>query len=54
MSNTQGINPDFIALDNSRKRYRDVEAYARTLHPRAQYAITGTAYGVVLLERRTG
>jgi uncharacterized membrane protein len=54
VSNTQGIDPDFIALDNSRKRYRDVEAYARALHPDARYTVTGTAYGVVLLERRTG
>ncbi|MFC8096436.1 DUF2079 domain-containing protein [Streptomyces sp. NPDC057301] len=54
VTNTQGIDPDFIALDNSRKRYRDVEAYARTLHPDARYTIKGTAYGVVLLERRTG
>ncbi|MFJ7078364.1 DUF2079 domain-containing protein [Streptomyces sp. NPDC098781] len=53
VSNTQGVEPDFIALDNSRKRYRDVEAYARTLHPDARYTTKGTAYGVVLLERRT-
>ncbi|KUM72031.1 DUF2079 domain-containing protein [Streptomyces curacoi] len=51
ITNTRGINPDFIALDNSRKRYQDVEAYARALHPDARYAVTGTAYGVVLLER---
>lgn len=54
VTNTRGIDPDFIALDNSRKRYRDVEAYARTLHPDARYTVKGTAYGVVLLERRTG
>ncbi|MFE6172631.1 DUF2079 domain-containing protein [Streptomyces sp. NPDC056464] len=54
VSNTHGVEPDFIALDNSRKRYRDVEAYARTLHPDARYTVKGTAYGVVLLERRTG
>ncbi|CAM5654521.1 DUF2079 domain-containing protein [Streptomyces chartreusis] len=53
VSNTHGVEPDFIALDNSRKRYRDVEAYARTLHPDARYAVTGTAFGVVLLERQT-
>ncbi|GHH08190.1 DUF2079 domain-containing protein [Streptomyces lanatus] len=52
ISNTQGVDPDFIALDNSRKRYADVEAYARQLHPDARYAVKGTAYGVVLLERR--
>ncbi|MFJ8634186.1 DUF2079 domain-containing protein [Streptomyces sp. NPDC093568] len=53
VSNARGVEPDFIALDNSRKRYRDVEAYARTLHPDARYTTKGTAYGVVLLERRT-
>nr|WP_107905806.1 DUF2079 domain-containing protein [Streptomyces chartreusis] len=53
VSNTHGVEPDFIALDNSRKRYRDVESYARTLHPDARYAVTGTAFGVVLLERQT-
>ncbi|MFH0519872.1 DUF2079 domain-containing protein [Streptomyces sp. M41] len=53
VSNARGVEPDYIALDNSRKRYRDVEAYARTLHPDARYAVTGTAYGVVLLKRQT-
>ncbi|MFE9022374.1 DUF2079 domain-containing protein [Streptomyces sp. NPDC007808] len=53
VSNTRGVEPDFIALDNSRKRYQDVEGYARTLHPDARYSVKGTAYGVVLLERRT-
>lgn len=53
ISTTRGINPDFIALDNSRNRYRDVEGYARDLHPDARYTIKGTAYGVVLLERRS-
>ncbi len=52
ISTTHGIDPDFIALDNSRNRYRDVEGYARDLHPDARYTIKGTAYGVVLLERR--
>lgn len=53
ITNTHGINPDFIALDNSRKRYRDVEAYAKALHPDARYAVEGTAYGVVLLQRQS-
>ncbi|MFI7414949.1 DUF2079 domain-containing protein [Streptomyces sp. NPDC049627] len=52
ISSARGINPDFIALDNSRKRYRDVEAYAKALHPDARYAVDGTAYGVVLLKRQ--
>ncbi|MFJ8534365.1 DUF2079 domain-containing protein [Streptomyces sp. NPDC093591] len=54
VSTTRGINPDFIALDNSRKRYSDVEAYAKALHPDARYTVKGTAYGVVLLERQSG
>ncbi|AZQ35278.1 DUF2079 domain-containing protein [Streptomyces cyaneochromogenes] len=53
ITNTRGINPDFIALDNSRKRYRDVEAYAKALHPDALYTVHGTAYGVVLLKRQS-
>ncbi|MFG1668650.1 DUF2079 domain-containing protein [Streptomyces sp. Y7] len=52
ISNTRGVEPDFIALDNSRKRHRDVEAYARTLHPDTRYTTKGTAFGVVLLERQ--
>ncbi|MFE0252916.1 DUF2079 domain-containing protein [Streptomyces sp. NPDC059010] len=52
ITTTRGINPDFIALDNSRKRYRDVEAYAASLHPEARYTVEGNVYGVVLLKRR--
>jgi uncharacterized membrane protein len=52
ITNTRGVEPDYIALDNSRKRYRDVEAYAKALHPDARYAVQGTAYGVVLLKRQ--
>ncbi len=52
LSNTQGVTPHFIALDNSSGEYRDVQAYAQQLHPRADYAIIGTAHGYVLLERR--
>ncbi|MFE2815403.1 DUF2079 domain-containing protein [Streptomyces nigra] len=54
VSNTQGVEPDYIALDNSRKRHRDVEAYAGRLHPGVRYTVRGTAYGVVLLERQGG
>lgn len=53
ITNTRGINPDFIALDNSRKRYRDVEAYAKALHPDVRYTVQGNAYGVVLLKRQS-
>ncbi|MGW6904910.1 DUF2079 domain-containing protein [Streptomyces sp. NPDC054940] len=53
ITNTRGIDPDFIALDNSRKRYRDVEAYAKALHPDTRYTVQGTAYGVVLLKRQS-
>nr|WP_241267333.1 DUF2079 domain-containing protein [Streptomyces scabichelini] len=52
ISNTRGLNPDFIALDNSSGRYRNVESYAQQLHPRAEYTVIGSAKGYVLLERR--
>ncbi|MET9828584.1 DUF2079 domain-containing protein [Streptomyces sp. NPDC006385] len=52
ITNTRGVEPDFIALDNSRKQYRDVEGYVRTLHPDARYAVKGTAHGFVLLQRQ--
>ncbi|QOV37854.1 DUF2079 domain-containing protein [Streptomyces ferrugineus] len=52
ITSTRGINPDFIALDNSRKRYRDVEGYVRSLHPQARYTVEGNVYGVVLLKRQ--
>jgi uncharacterized membrane protein len=51
IGNTQGIDPEYIALDNSRGRYRDVRAHARALHPHAQYDIEGSVYGFVLLKR---
>jgi uncharacterized membrane protein len=51
IGNTRGIDPDYIALDNSRRRYRDVRAHVRALHPRAQYDVEGSAYGFVLLKR---
>ncbi|MEU9283706.1 DUF2079 domain-containing protein [Streptomyces sp. NPDC048275] len=50
---TGGITPDFIALNTSDHSIRDVQAYARRLHPHAAYDITGAAHGYVLLERRT-
>ncbi|WP_369252360.1 DUF2079 domain-containing protein [Streptomyces sp. R41] len=49
---THGITPDFIALDNTSRSVHDVQAYARQLHPHAEYAVVGAAYGYVLLERR--
>ncbi|WP_405933842.1 DUF2079 domain-containing protein [Streptomyces sp. NBC_00827] len=49
---TDGIAPDFIALDNKSGWVKDVQAYARQLHPHAGYEVTGAAYGYVLLERR--
>lgn len=53
MGDTDGITPDFIALDDSAHSVKDVQAYAGRLHPRAAYDVTGAAYGYVLLERRT-
>ncbi len=52
IGNTHGIDPDYIALDNSRGRYPDVEAHAHRLHPRARYVAESSAYGVVLLKRQ--
>ncbi|WP_406501717.1 DUF2079 domain-containing protein [Streptomyces sp. NBC_00500] len=47
-----GIAPDFIALDNTSHGIHDVQAYARQLHPHAEYAVVGARYGYVLLKRR--
>ncbi|MFI6491737.1 DUF2079 domain-containing protein [Streptomyces sp. NPDC050564] len=47
-----GITPDFIALDDTDHSHHDVQAYARQLHPHAEYSVIGAAYGYVLLKRR--
>ncbi|MEU1179912.1 DUF2079 domain-containing protein [Streptomyces sp. NPDC005820] len=50
---TGRITPDYIALDNSGHGIRDIDAYARQLHPDARYSLLDAAYGYVLLERRS-
>ncbi|MBR8642043.1 DUF2079 domain-containing protein [Streptomyces tuirus] len=52
LGGTQGIAPDYIALENIDDRYRDPVGYARQLHPRAEYAVAGEANGYLVLERR--
>ncbi|WP_051744907.1 DUF2079 domain-containing protein [Streptomyces yerevanensis] len=51
ITNTRGVTPDFIALDNSSGRYEDVPGYVRQLHPRAAYVVVGSAQGYVVLGR---
>ncbi|BBC34908.1 hypothetical protein SGFS_062020 [Streptomyces graminofaciens] len=48
---TKGLAPDYIALDNSTGRYRDIDGYARQLHPKARYTVARTAQGYVILKR---
>nr|WP_240634737.1 MULTISPECIES: DUF2079 domain-containing protein [Streptomyces] len=52
VGSTRGVTPDFIAVDNTSRSIRDVRAYARQLHPRAEYDVTGAAQGYVLLKRQ--
>ncbi|MBD0746513.1 hypothetical protein BG418_33310 [Streptomyces sp. CBMA152] len=47
------VIPEYIALDNTSGWAGDPLEYARQLHPSARYAMTGVAYGYVLLERQT-
>jgi hypothetical protein len=51
VTNTRGVTPDFIALDNSSGRYEDPVGYAHELHPRAGYVVVGSAEGYVVLGR---
>ncbi|MER7406552.1 DUF2079 domain-containing protein [Streptomyces sp. NPDC000070] len=53
LGNTQGVSPQYIALENVDGTYRDPVAYAGDLHPGARYAVAGTANGYVVLERLT-
>jgi uncharacterized membrane protein len=53
LGGTQGIAPEYIALENIDNRYRDPVGYARQLHPGAEYAVAGQADGYVILERQT-
>ncbi|NBE57033.1 DUF2079 domain-containing protein [Streptomyces boluensis] len=49
--NTQGVTPEYIALENTGGKYKDPVGTARNLHPDARYTVTGTAGGYVLLKR---
>ncbi|MFC7306124.1 DUF2079 domain-containing protein [Streptomyces monticola] len=51
IGNTRGETPEFIALDNSRGKYKDPLQTARGLHPDATYEPAGSAGGYVLLRR---
>ncbi|MEU6916921.1 DUF2079 domain-containing protein [Streptomyces olindensis] len=53
LGNTQGVTPEYIALENVDGGYRDPVGYARVLHPGAEYAVAGEANGYVVLQRRT-
>ncbi|MGW3034003.1 DUF2079 domain-containing protein [Streptomyces sp. NPDC001178] len=50
VGDTQGITPDYIALDNTGKWVGDVQAYAHQLHPDARYVIDDAAYGYLVLK----
>jgi uncharacterized membrane protein len=53
LGNTQGVTPQYIALENVDGTYRDPVGYAGDLHPGAEYAVAGKANGYVVLERLT-
>ncbi|MFI7016206.1 DUF2079 domain-containing protein [Streptomyces sp. NPDC050164] len=53
LGNTQGVTPQYIALENIDDTYRDPVGYAGDLHPGAEYAVAGKAGGYVVLERLT-
>ncbi|MFD5159999.1 DUF2079 domain-containing protein [Streptomyces hawaiiensis] len=53
LGGTQGVIPQYIALENIGGEYRDPVGYARQLHPSAEYAVAGEAGGYVVLQRRT-
>ncbi|MEU4350415.1 DUF2079 domain-containing protein [Streptomyces sp. NPDC023838] len=52
VGDTRRVVPDFIALDNVSGWAGDPLEYARELHPGTRYAMTGVAYGYVVLERQ--
>ncbi|WP_369383608.1 DUF2079 domain-containing protein [Streptomyces sp. cg36] len=52
VGDTRRIVPDYIALDNVSGWAGDPQEYARALHPGTRYAMTGVAYGYVVLERQ--
>lgn len=49
--NTQGITPDYIALENTGGKHKDPVRTARALHPDARYELRGDAGGYILLRR---
>ncbi|MGA5205323.1 DUF2079 domain-containing protein [Streptomyces variegatus] len=51
LGGTQGVTPEYIALENIGDKYRDPVGYARKLHPLAEYAVAGEAGGYVVLQR---
>lgn len=53
LGDTQGVTPEYIALENVGDKYRDPVGYARKLHPLAEYDVAGETGGYVLLQRRT-
>ncbi|MEU6469353.1 hypothetical protein ABZ927_05395 [Streptomyces massasporeus] len=53
LGDTQGVTPEYIALENVGDQYRDPVGYARKLHPLAEYDVAGETGGYVLLQRRT-
>jgi uncharacterized membrane protein len=53
VGNTRGIEPDYIALDNSTGWVPDIRRYVRQLHPDADYSVIGTTQGYVVLQRRS-
>ncbi|MEU0892857.1 DUF2079 domain-containing protein [Streptomyces massasporeus] len=52
LGDTQGVTPEYIALENIGDKYRDPVGYARQLHPLAEYDVAGETGGYVLLQRR--
>ncbi|MFJ5646259.1 DUF2079 domain-containing protein [Streptomyces sp. NPDC093223] len=51
MGDTQGIDPNYIALNNGGNWAGDPVAYARSLHPDADYTEIGSAADYVVLRR---
>lgn len=51
IGDTRGIDPDYIAIDNTSGWAGDPLSYARQLHPAATYTELGTAGGYTVLRR---
>ncbi|WP_415952543.1 DUF2079 domain-containing protein [Streptomyces sp. KLOTTS4A1] len=51
IGNSQGVVPDYVALDNRSGRYEDPEAHAARLHPGERFSELGSAGGFVVLRR---